>query len=206
MTTKLTNYMRERIAEAVVQHRFNEPALAIVTRRAALAAKVYDDLYSPADQKKMAGLPIGWLPEDNDISVQFGSGANYTQIAFSGAVYGAVARALVEPLDRINRRVASSHVRGCAKSYEPTHPFVAEYETIKADTAALITEIEAAERQAKAAIASASTVKRLIEMWPEIEPFAKDYQDEKSPPLPALPTQQLNAMFKLPVTEAALPA
>lgn len=203
MSAKLTNYMREQIAEAVVRHRFNDPALAIVTRRAALAAKVYDDLYSPADQKKMAGLPTGWLPEDNDISVQFGSGGNYTQIAFSGAAYGTIARVLAEPLDRTMRRVASAHVRGCAKSYEPTHPFVAEYEALKADTAALVAEIETAERQAKAAIASASTVRRLIDMWPEIEPFTKDYQDERRPNLPALPTEQLNALFKLPAPEAA---
>jgi len=203
MSAKLTNYMRERIAEALVQHRFNEPALAIIARRAALASKVYNDLYSPADQKKMAALPNGWLPEDDDISVQFGSGSNYTNIDFSGAVYGAIARVLKEPLDRTTRRVASSHVSGCARSYEPTHPFVAEYEALKADTAALVTEIETAERQAKSAIASASTVKRLIEMWPDIEPFAKDYQDETKPSLPALPTDQLNALFKLPVSEPA---
>lgn len=202
MGTKLTNWMREEIVKAVVRHRFSEPAMAIVRRRAALAAKVYDDLYSPADQKKMAALPNGWLPEGDDLYAQFGVGG-YDRIAFSGATYGNLAKVIAEPLESHSRRFAFEHARGrCSKSYEGTHALAIEHEAIASDQKALGEQIETATKQATAAVASATTVKRLIDLWPEIEPFAVRYETER-PPLPALPTDQLNAMFKLPVSEAA---
>jgi len=203
MSTKLTNWMREAIVKAVVQHRFAEPAMAIVARRAALAAKVYDDLYSAADQKKMAALPAGWLPEDDDLYAQFGVGG-YERLAFSGAAYGSAGKVLAEPLTTSVRRFASIHTRGrCVKSYDGSHPLAVEYEGINGDQKELESQIDAATRQATAAVGSASTIKRLIDLWPEIAPFASEYEDAAKPSLPALPTDQLNALFKLPVVEAA---
>jgi len=203
MGTKLTNWMREAIVKAVVAHRFADAALEIVQKRAALAAKVYDDLYSEADRKKMAALPNGWLPEDYDIGVQFGAGRGYENLPFNGSLYGKVSSVLPDPIDRVTRRMAYHHTRGCARVYEPDEAIVAEYNSIAAAAQSLSDEIETAQRQATAAVSSVSTIKRLIEVWPGIEPFAAKYEDEAKPNLPALPTAQLNALFKLPVSEAA---
>lgn len=201
-TTKLTNWMREAIVKAVVQHRFAEPATDIVKRRAALAAKVYDDLYSAADQKKMAALPRGWLPEDSDLHVRFGVGS-HDHLSFNGATYGSVSQVLPNALETVKRRVLADHVRGCVKTYDGAHPMTVEYDAINADQKALAAEIDAAKKQATAAVASASTTKRLTDLWPEIAPFVAKYEDASPPALPALPTDQLNALFKLPVAEAA---
>lgn len=201
MGTKLTNWMREAIVKAVVAHRFAEPAMAIVARRAALAAKVYDDLYSAADQKKMAALPRGWLPESNDMYVKFGAGS-YDRLPFNGSTYGNVS-SVTPKLETAKRRIIADHDGGCVRTFDGTNPICSEYDLIEAEHKELSAQIQSATKQAEAAVASVSTVKRLIDLWPEIEPFASKYEDEAKPNLPALPTAQLNALFKLPVAEAA---
>lgn len=195
--------MREAIAKAVVQHRFGEAAKAIIARRAALASRVYDDIYSGADQKKMAALPGGWLPESNGIAVQLGGDRGYSVLSFCGETHGPIARVIADRIEPVRRRVPASHEHGCLKVYENGTPLVVEFQAIRADTDALCAEIETAERQAKAAISSASTISGLISIWPEIAPFALVHENTTKPSLPALPVQQLNALFKLPVSEAA---
>jgi hypothetical protein len=200
--TKLTKWQRETICSAVLRHRFSDQAVALVAERAAFAGEVYNDLYSASDRRKMAGLPFGWLPESRSVHVQFGDGRGYVELTFSGSVWGAVAKMLPEPLEHASRRILSSHRQGCAKAYDPTHALTAKYTELSERTEALSRDIDSAARQVNAAIASASTIGRLVEMWPEIEPFVSGFG---TPPktLPALPTDQLNAMLRLPVSEAA---
>lgn len=200
--TKLTTSMREQIVKAVMVHRFGEIAKALVAERAAFALRVYEDVYSEADRRKMKALPEGWLPTEDDLNIQFGDGRNYTQLTFSGSVWGEVATVLPEPLEKVWLPIINTHRNGCAKAYEPAHSFVAEYIAIKDKTEALAVEIRSARRQAESATNTASTIGRLVEAWPEIEPFTKRFVPTPKQ-LPAIPTVELNALFKLPVAEAA---
>lgn len=200
--TKLTNWMREAIAKAVMQHRFAEPCAALVADRAAFAVEVYEDVYSEADRRKMKSLPSGWLPELSSIRVQFGDGSRYGDLAFNGAAYSPIGKMLLTPVDTVCLRSPEMHERRCAKVYENEHPLCAKHEALEARGKALTEEIDRAQRQTEAAIASATTIGRLVEMWPEIEPFTADYGD-KPKPVPAIPTADLNKLLKLPVAEAA---
>lgn len=202
MSTRMTTWLRERIAKDVLEHRFSEAAATLVSKRAALAGDVYNDVYTASDRRKMDALPSGWLPEDNDIGVQFDGARGYTQLRFNGAIYGSVATVLKVTLKPVNRRMRANDIRGCVKVYEATHPFTERWNALEGEASDLAKQIEAADRQLKSALASASTIKRLIDMWPEIEPFALKHESEKAP-LPALPTKDLNALLDLPVSEAA---
>lgn len=200
--TKLTTYIRENLAKDLLKHRFGDAAAALVADRAAFALKVYNDLYSEAERKKMAALPDGWLGKSSSITVQFGEGSGYGQIEFSGSVYGDVHAVMKAPVNAVYRLVAYHHLRGCAKVYERTHGFSDEYDALRERQEDLATQISQARRQTEAALTKATTLKRLVEIWPEIEPFVEKYAD-KPKPLPALPTNELNALLDLPVSEAA---
>jgi hypothetical protein len=200
---KISKYHREQITRAVLTHRFGAAALVLVNDRAALAAAIYDDLYPAAVRRKMKALPAGWLPFEEGITIQFGdSSRNYETLPFNGAVYGSASRVLEDPLERVSKLVGYSHSRNCAKVYETGHAFCETYQALKARRVELEREIEAASRQTESAIASVSTFGKLLEMWPEIAPFAAPYDNEPAP-LPALPTATLNTLLRLPVSEAA---
>lgn len=200
MSTRLTNDIRDSIATAVLRHRFNEQVDALIADRAAFADAVYCDIYRKADREKMDDLPNGWLPESARIGVQFGSsGSRFEYLHFDGCVYG--------PLDamrskndgkRVERRITAKHSYGCAKVYEDGHKLSQRHAELSNRFEALKAEHQTAERQTKAALSSVGTIKRLIEAWPEVEPFASKFEDAPKN-LPSVPTSKLNEMLGLPV-------
>lgn len=201
MSTRLTNTSRERIAHAVLTHRFQEPVEALIADRAAFAEEVYNDVYRKADREKMAALPKGWLPETNAINVQFGeTGRSYESLQFTGAIYGGVAttRKPDDKREKIERRAFSNRVHGCTKVYDANHRLAKKYADLDMRFTDLKTAFEAAKRQVELAIASASTINRLVEMWPEVEPFARSF-DNQPLKVPALQTAKLNEILDLPV-------
>lgn len=200
--TKLTTRIRERIVHDLMQHRFNEDAQKLVADRAVFALDVYDAVYSGAEQKRMAGLPTGWLQESTRIGVQFGGSRGYTQLEFSGDVYGTVRSVMMKKADDVRRRVQHTHESGCAMAFDADHPLSEAYDALAAREKSLCEAIDTAKRQSEAAISNATTAKRLIELWPEIEPFVEKHMDVPKA-LPILPTSQLNALLDLPVSEAA---
>lgn len=200
---KITKFQREQITRDVLKHRFGEAAQALVNDRAAFALAIYNDVYSVADRRKIKSLPGGWLCSENGITAQFGaSSRDYEDVPFNGAVYGSIAKMLPERLEAVNKLMAYSHRNGCAKVYEADHAFCETYQSLKSRKADLEREVDAAERQTESAIASVTTFGRLVEIWPEIAPFAERYDNEPAP-LPALPTAKLNTLLRLPVSEAA---
>lgn len=200
MSTRLTNDLRDTIATDILRHRFNEQVDALIADRAALADAVYNDIYRKADREKMEALPKGWLPEETNIGVQFGApGSRYESLEFSGQFYGKLSALRAKREDeRVTRRVPHKHRSGCVKVYEEAHKLAIRHQEIDARQSALMAEYDAASRQTKAALVSVSTIKRLIEVWPEVAPFAARHEDAPRQ-LPAVPTEKLNEMLGLPV-------
>lgn len=200
MSTRLTNDLREKIAADILRHRFNEQVDELIADRAALAEAIYNDIYRKSDREKMEALPKGWLPEEVNIGVQFGaSGSRYENIDFNGHIYGKLGALRTKRDDeRVTRRVLHKHRTGCAKVYEETHKLAVRHQDIDARWSAMKAEYDAASRQTMAALASVSTIKRLLEAWPEVAPFALKYEDAPRQ-LPSVPTDKLNEMLGLPV-------
>jgi hypothetical protein len=203
MATRLTNDIRDSIVAKLMKHRFGDAIDTLIKDRAAFAEKIYNDVYPETQRHRMASLPAGWLPEDSDLSVEFnGQARGYTRLPFDGSFYGPMAR-FRSKVERVHRRILNKHDHSaCAKSYDATHALAVEYGQLSDRFDSLKAEFETAERKASAALASVTTIKRLIETWPEIEPFAKEF-DETPPKLPAIPTSDLNQLLDLPVDEAA---
>jgi hypothetical protein len=200
MSTRLTTHLRERITNAVLTHRFNEAVEALISDRAAFAEEVYNDVYRKTDREKMAALPEGWLPTEGQINVQFGDHRGYESLDYRGHLYGPLnkARKPGGKADPVIRRALNKHYRHCAKVYDADHRLSKKYEDLQARQKELCRQYDEAKRQVEAAVNSASTINRLVEMWPEVEPFARSF-DASPLKVPSIPTDQLNKLLDLPV-------
>ena len=199
MSTRLTISIREEITKAALAHRFAEDVKALIDAKAEFAASVHADQYSKADRQRMDELPEGWLENAECVGVKFGT--DYNRIYFNGYTYGQIAQATdYKREDR--KRLLAKHTHGCAKAYDAVHKLSSRHFELDGRERDLREAYKLAERQIKAALSEVTTIKRLIETWPEIAPFATKFENEK-PTLPALPTQHLNKILDLPVAEAA---
>ena len=200
MSARLTKEIREAITTDLIKHRFESAVKEVYAQRAALADAVYRDIYTKAQREQIDALPEGMLPTVDDVSVNFGT--SYTHVYFSGQTYGALIKVASAVREGTSRRVHYKHKSGSVKVYDATHKLAVEYDRLSGVVSDLVKEIDTARLASLAAMASASTIKRLIEAWPEVEPFAKRFDTER-PSLPMVQTDQLNKILDLPVAEAA---
>lgn len=195
--TRPTKDIRDQSVLDLLRYSFKERVEALYAERAALAQAIYEDTFSAETRKKMQSLPDGWLPEVNSINARLGS--DYSSFEFSGGLYGEINRIAKVGKDQ-TRRIPIKLKGGCVASYDATHKLALEHERLNNLRKVLWEEIETAKRAANTAVNAVSTVKRLIEVWPEVDPFASKHSTEK-PQLPAVPTAHLNKILGLPVEE-----
>lgn len=167
-TVRLTNYIRETVLARLLKHAFEAREKALEKDKHAFARQVYDAIYPAAIQKAMKALPKGYLPTDGDLKVSFDG--KYTHVYFGES-----------------RLVAKCHEYNAAKVFEP-----------KKIEDALKAEKSKAKSSAEAALNSCTTVKKLIEVWPEVEPFVKDFATTSQSRALALPIKELNKSLGLP--------
>ena len=209
MSVRLTNWMRESIVNNMLAHRFIKGEYArFVKLFADLATDCYNDIYDEKARRTMNRLPDGWLRESNTIGVQFGTkGPSYMELDFSGIPYVAhvsthVLRPKNFPSKELRKRTPSKDFRSCQRSYEKEHVFSVRYYALANAITEQVALHDKAKKQANAAIAQASTLKRLKEIWPECWPFAKAYEhNDARATLPVVRVADLNSIFKLPVGE-----
>lgn len=201
-STRLSNLLREGIATRILAHRFGAEVESLSAEYAALAAAFYEDINPKAQREKMRRLPPGWLPESGCISVQ--AGAQYRSLFFSGRVRNAELRALIAGKELVNapaRRFLNRHQSSIHK-YAATHPLAIALDKLENKEKSLAEQVRTAKTQLRTTLLRATTVEALVKLWPEVAPFvARTAAGTASPKtLPALPLQELNARFNLPVT------
>jgi hypothetical protein len=207
MANRLTNDNRERIAFAVLKHRFAAEVAELVRDRAAFADDVYNDIYRKADRDRIDALPEGWLPTTTGITAKFGEhSAGYETIQFDGSLRsGTLSRFHTKPKSRtlgIWRRIVTKHQHGCSKVYDPGHKLAKRQDELRVRQVTLEQIVLESQKQIEAALNSVTTASALVKAWPEMEPFVKPYMTA-TPNLPSIPASKLNEIFKLPVSEAA---
>lgn len=200
-STRLTTDIRELLTRDILSHRFTADVDNLIAAQVTFADKVYHDLFDAKTELQMLALPEGWLHNATDIGVQFGyvgGPHNFTRLYFNGYVTGKLSRLQSKSDEpKITKRVLASKIHGCAKVYDPSHRLAIEFDKIRHRTKSLRDAVETAERSVTTALNAVTTIKRLVETWPEVAEFAKKYDTEK-PPLPALPTDHLNELLRLP--------
>lgn len=202
-SVRLTNEIREEITTAMLRHRFSAELSALVVDRAAFALAVYNDLYKPADRKRIADMPTDWLPTSSDI--KYRCGYSFETTPFDGRFYGDLNSSLPktkEPSKSVYMSFASKHCRTCVASYDADHKLAIRHAELQARFKDISDRHGTAKSQAKAALSRANTTGRLIELWPEVAPFCKAYE-AAAPSLPSIRTEALNVLLDLPISEAA---
>lgn len=206
MTRRIRNWDRKHLLDDLLLHRFTEEAKDLVRARAAFAEAVYLDVFSIRDREKMMSVPKGWLPQTERIYVKFGEGqSNYHGLYFSGL--GAMNTDIIGvlPYDwrtEQERRFTIPYDQkdGCSKVYDVGHPLARQMEDLSATSADLKKLIADTKQQVSASLSTFTTFGKLVEEWPEVEPFLKGIA-EVPRNLPALPRKKLNQTLGLPVPE-----
>ena len=197
--TRLTNSIKEVLLKKLLVHAYRDRVQEAVNANAHFAVKVYNDAFAK-DLKQINALPKGWLPTDIDILVQFGP--TVQRLYFRGTLGAFNLREALRPCEAqivydTSYPFPANKKDTVVKQYDGVHPLVSEFDSLKAKFSELETEIHRATKTIEAAMNSVKTVKKLIEIWPEVEEFAKPYL-EHVPTLPAIPRQELNTLLDLP--------
>lgn len=207
---RMTKDTRESMARAIVKHAYAKKAEALVERHTALFDRVYDFAYSGEVRKAMDVLVKAEpdaLPKQVYLTVNVGGlsidiGAAFT---FTPARIGTLASA---------KNPRSHYVLACHQRYNcrisipdgdqkdpKLHEDIRQYAD---DFSALTNECSRAYSEAKAALDSFSTTKRLREGWPEVLPVIEHLlPSEERAGLPAVQVDKLNDKFGLPPEEVA---
>lgn len=207
-STRLTTHIRDSLMNSLLKRAFKKRGEDLVKRCADYADRLYRDAMGK-DLAQITALPDGWLQSDDDIKVQLG--AEIKQVHFIGTLgnWGLpdIFRnaGIVENTDKKWRRFPSKLKGAVVKQYPGDHALVEEFQKLDNEWNELKGEMERAKKVAMAAMNSVSTVKKLIDVWPEVEEFAKHYLEdgERKAILPAIPRDQLNTLLNLPPEEQA---
>ena len=178
--TRLTNDMRSRIERKLMERRFSEREAALVKQEQKLALAVYNSAFSATDRRKMTSLPDGWLAKHRH--VRFEAYGTFHHFHMKDA----------KPFPDNKSGYC------CLATFEARHELAERTRAFKAAKSDLRKEKHEAETELQRALASCTTVKRLLEAWPELEPFVSDYVSTPNT-LPTVPVEKLNADFRLPV-------
>lgn len=171
---RLTNKLRSQILDAVMDHAFKARQEQLAKAEGALAVELYNLTYTKEEQAFMNKVGSTGFGTKSDIYVFTLDRARW--LSFYGeAKFNMSHRKTAKPegdlLQRIEAHVAAldSLRELCIKTHD----------------------------EAEGILNSVTTVKRLLEVWPEVEAFVPKNPEQLNN-LPAIPLAQLNSVLGLP--------
>lgn len=178
-TQRLNNYMRERIAKCVMDKTDFSKIIEDLEAQEITPEEIYSAYYDKETLKKMEALPEGWLCKVDSFYVNLGGCSHW--IAFKDKE-GDPVRKLILWKDR-NERI----------TFPVDHPLVIRFQKNHDE---LIKAREEASRFASkvmATLRSATTVGKLLTIWPELKEICPpEYFFAVEPSLPAIIVDDLN--------------
>lgn len=186
MSVRLAVFMKDQIIRDLAKRAFGKLEDELAAERTALAKKVYADTYPKADLVKMNALPSDFLDTSDYIKAQFGGDMKSLYLGE-------------------HRRIAAGRK---VRTYPATHAFTDIHRDLDRREKKVAADKKQAKFEARSKLNSVTTVHRLIEVWPEVEPFAQVYLEarKKAAQLPVIQNDALNARFGLPIPAKELAA
>lgn len=177
-SVKLTFSMRDGIAHRVLDHRFGKAETELRSKEHKLAADVLKSIYKKNVVQLMEKLPASFLGEAMAIYVALGEKQ--------------VRLALPAPTKVINLSD-----RKPIMAYSVDHPFTVRFNELSNEWRRLTEEKTSARKHVMGVLDSVPTTKRLLEVWPEVEPFLDTPEAPKAALAVRIP--DLNRTLRLPV-------
>lgn len=184
---RLTNELRRKIRKAVLEHRFASDEAALKETEDSIGKAVYDELYpdgSPARDRLFSSPVDGEYCWTNEVHCVFkGNHGSKTFLLPES-------RPFLHKHVRVYENSAyveigpDGHIAVLRQKYKDRKDSLDE---ARKDAGSLVWAV----------LEKATTIKKLVEIWPEIEPFIP--QDVTAPVvnLPAVPTEEINALLGL---------
>lgn len=180
-SVRLTKEMRLKILSRLVEHAFGKLAKELQADDDAFGLAVYVDVYDPLVRRRMRALPEGFIAKKCAIRVAFGGQQN--QVSWRGFL-----------------PIAAKHVYDRAKSYLSDDPLSQRHDALERRRNLLRAERDGVWSQIKGVLESCTTLKQLVEIWPEAESFVRDFAEQGPAAVTALalPIKSLNELLGLP--------
>ena len=210
---RINAFIRDNIVDALLKQGFESQTRDLILLGQRLANDVFIDLVGRDNIKKLDGLPKGWVPSVSKFTVNC-EGQKH-QLAFNGQIsFGSGDTNLLKTVDRewikthrfSERRIPYTKLERFSSSstlgsLTADNELCQRVQSLAQDREDLKEQHRAAKRQALATLKSVTTIKRLIDIWPEVEPYASPFEFGKgsNPTSSALtlPTAKLNEMLGL---------
>ncbi len=197
--------MREKIVQRLIEYRFKAEVEAMVDWQDQLAHQAYQEGFLKIEHEIMAGLPQAWLPVATHVRFQVGpSTHDQVSLPFNGRQFEkGNLYSMARPRDNIYKPFPACKNGGVLKIFDDDSVIGKSYHLMVAAKDDLVKRVEEARKQAKVAVNAVSTIGAMINNWPEIEPFVRDFmRGEPVANLPMLPVPKLNAIFDLPAAQS----
>lgn len=189
------------ITQALLQHRFKDDVQSLREDARALAHDIAQSRLSDEEKRLIAVVPQSWLCAISGIYVE----APYLRLKLGFGMNLHVERMALGKVETILSPISVGGTWSSQPSIiiggKPGDDALIERATRISDR---LTQLESAIKTARAktsgTIGQFTTVKKLIEGWPEIEPFARPYLETKTRiQLPAVQLTEMNDLLDLPV-------
>lgn len=190
---RITNHIRDKIQDALIEHAFAARNKAMKAREHDIGLKLYRTVVPEALERAVDKL--------NEQALESGLAGTFTHTI--GYVYAN------RDGERNLRQISLTHSRPWTCRYNPPqvdlpddHELTAEYDTLNEDAQVLQAEINKAEAEIAATLAPIYTAKTLRAVWPEVMSIAEPIlvaagMQPKAQPL-VVATESLNVTLGLP--------
>ena len=174
-SVKLTNDIREKIMENIAKATFKDRRAALQLQKNSVVGEVISALIGSTNLSLMKQLPPEYFY--NQFDFRF----------YSAGSVGLVSISVSEPI-----RVPAVYQYGTIE-LPATSGFWKKLRAVSAAQKALYDDEEALVEKARSLLMAVTTVKALLESWPEVEPFLPEIAAKKE--LPAIRVDEINAMI-----------
>lgn len=201
---RLTNNIRGSLQRKLLERAFQERAQDMVQRQSDFAREVYKEVFRK-DLEKIASLPDGWLAKEEMFSVELGGevvSLSFTGLSEGWALPDLFRKAGAQRIDHRERFPFSSR-SGVLAKFDGRHLLTQRHRELSGERSDLLREMNRSWEVMSATLNSVSTIRKLIEVWPEVEAFALPYlkNGEQRALLPDIPRAELNTSLRLPPQE-----
>jgi len=182
-SVKLSNDSRDQIIKNAMHGAFEADFKAINKRLSELAMKCYRTVVLEEDEKKARKAPAEFLSLTNSVSLQFHDPETHRRVSTESNI-------------EIPKSMPFRSNSSCGHVKVEDSALYAAYKQIDADRCTLHEKRGALRDSIKRTVYSTTSLKKLIEMWPEVEGFLPADMTAPKPQLPALPVADLNEALK----------
>lgn len=195
---KLTNSMRDRLRNEVIRHRFLPLLKQMQPEIAELAQLCYNRVFTAEEVLRMENAPRGWLPKNDDITARLAG--KVTSLSFSGW-FSTDCSIPFYTTEQVYRVFTATTMEAVNLVLDARDDISIRYERHQQQLTKIHAQVTSARAQINSVTNRASTTGRLIDLWPEVEPFVVSLWGGPTAPLPVVQTAELNKLLGLPIEE-----